>query len=701
VSNYAAARVLAGIVACILVGSCASQPDSPEEGDTSSLPRLPSRFAEQGVVSPLDAIEAYIGDDEFYISYRDDAELVYSGGNWSDRIDLGNIVASSEASYDGPYILPMAYQQSERWAELPASPIRPRLLTSEQWARFREQLFADVIPRSGNTGVAMHFDNDDYFLFYNELGHFEARLLVDKPADYVVGESIGFEEFMQRGLPVLDRFLESENVDDRIIVFSTGDAGPYSLPFLFVNLDLPIAVFVRYAELQRVRTSDAGSTQVAQSVGHVAQSHLGGIIARPVSSVFKLFIVATEVAAETVRPSWLVMLEQMPIPDLSDGPGMDLEAWEQELDRITGRPSSSGSIQYLIDGEAYFTRLIDVLTTAQRSIYIRTYIFDNDDVAEMIGRLLRRRAEDGLDVKVLLDGLGTIVATGTADKSAPEDYVPPESVRRFLEEDSSIDVRQVRNPWFVSGDHVKTTIIDNRIAFTGGMNIGREYRYAWHDMMIEVQGPIVNLLNNEFQDAWAHAGMFGDLAYLAHKLKPNPEQDDTDGHPMRILLTKAGDAEIFRAQRAAIRNAQSYIYIQNAYFADDTMLYELAHARRRGVDVRVIMPLVANHGPMNRSNALAANAMLEHGIRVFLYPGMSHVKAAVFDGWASLGSANWDNLSFHTNKELNIATSDPMLVDQLNDVLFEADFARSVELTEPFPERWSDHLLEVVADYLL
>jgi phosphatidylserine/phosphatidylglycerophosphate/cardiolipin synthase-like enzyme len=104
---------------------------------------------------------------------------------------------------------------------------------------------------------------------------------------------------------------------------------------------------------------------------------------------------------------------------------------------------------------------------------------------------------------------------------------------------------------------------------------------------------------------------------------------------------------------------------------------------------------------MNASNALAANAMLEQGIRVFLYPGMSHVKAAVFDGWACLGSANCDNLSFHTNKELNIATSHAPTVDELLERLFKADFAQSVELTEPFPERWSDYLTEIMVDYLL
>ena len=110
---------------------------------------------------------------------------------------------------------------------------------------------------------------------------------------------------------------------------------------------------------------------------------------------------------------------------------------------------------------------------------------------------------------------------------------------------------------------------------------------------------------------------------------------------------------------------------------------------------------MGNHGPINKSNALAANAMLEQGIRVYVYPGMSHVKAAIFDGWACLGSANWDKLSFRVNKELNLATSHAATVAQLRQRLFEVDFKKSVELTEPFPSRWSDHLVEIVADYVL
>jgi len=380
---------------------------------------------------------------------------------------------------------------------------------------------------------------------------------------------------------------------------------------------------------------------------------------------------------------------------------MDLDAWERELDSITGREATTGTVDYLIDGEEYFIRFIDAVSAAQRSIDIRTYIFDNDDYASQIATLLRRKSADGVDVKILLDGLGTILATAADAETLPEDYVPPASVRESLEKGSRIDVRQARNPW-LAGDHVKTTIIDNTVAFTGGMNIGREYRYQWHDLMMEVRGPVVDILSREFNGAWAHAGPLGDFGYAAHKLVPrrahNKEQQDV---PLRVLFTRPGNAEIFRAQQQAIRNARKYIYVQNAYFTDDAMLYELAKARKRGVDVRVILPLVGNHGPINKSNALAANAMMEQGIRVFVYPGMSHVKSAIFDGWACLGSANWDKLSFRINKELNIATSDAATVQTLRDRLFEKDFAVSIELTEPFPERWSDHLIEIVADYVL
>jgi cardiolipin synthase len=682
----------------LLACGCASAPKAPLDDDIRTLP---GRFAEEPVTRPLVAVEAYIGPTEFYLSYEGEDGIVYSGGDWPGQVDLTASEQWPEDAYAGPYLLPLEYHQRSAWPELPEAPITPRVLGSKYWNRFIDMVFESVLPKAAMTGIVMQFGEEDYFLYYNDINNFESRLFTDKPINYVVAETIDFGEFNRRAQPVMDKFLVEEGIEERRVIFSTGDAGAYSLPFVYVDRDLQRGVFFRYSPAPREGPAASKSSQVAQSAGHLAQSHLGGLLSRPVSSIYRLLFVAKDAAVETVRPTWLVTLESEPIPELNDGPVMNLIEWETTLDRITGHGATRGSIEYLVDGEEFFVRFIDAISTAKKSVDIRTYIFDNDDFAEKVARLLRRRSNEGIDIRILLDGLGTIVATGADDTSLPENYEAPVSVRRSLESDSDIDVRQSRNPWLVAGDHVKTTIIDEKIAFAGGMNIGREYRFIWHDLMMELRGPVVDELNNEFKKAWAHAGLMGDAGYALQRLKPNPKNAEDLGYPLRVLHTRPGSAEIFNAQREAIRAARKYIYIQNAYLTDDAMLYELAKARRRGVDVRVILPLVGNHGPINKSNALAANAMLEHGIRVFVYPGMSHVKAAIFDGWVCLGSANWDKLSFRTNKELNIATSHPEYVEDLMKRVFDPDFEKSVELTEPFPERWSDHLVEIVADYVL
>ena len=87
----------------------------------------------------------------------------------------------------------------------------------------------------------------------------------------------------------------------------------------------------------------------------------------------------------------------------------------------------------------------------------------------------------------------------------------------YLETGSRVRVRTHSNP-FMTGDHVKSTIIDSERAFVGGMNIGREYRYEWHDMMMEVTGPIVAGLERDSDKAWGKAGFVGDLGLLGRVL---------------------------------------------------------------------------------------------------------------------------------------------------------------------------------------
>lgn len=439
------------------------------------------------------------------------------------------------------------------------------------------------------------------------------------------------------------------------------------------------------------------SAQDVQAVAHIIGSH-AKLVMRPVTFLYRLVFMVLHTGVDTIKWTWRIAYKNRPVSPLSGSAGMDLEEWESELDRITGSPSSMGTMRYLIDGEEFFPRLVEALTEARESIDMRTYIFDNDDYATRIARLLRERSAEA-DVRVLFDGLGTILATRNDPESMPPGYQPPRSMRAFLTNESRVKVRQKTNPLFTF-DHSKTTIIDHKLAFLGGMNIGREYRFDWHDMMVELQGPIVHSLEHEFDKAWAHAGFWGDLGKLFHSFKPLKKKPKDYGIPLRALFTRADDSEIYRAQLAAIRRAKKFIYIQNAYFSDDAILYELVKARRRGVDVRVILPIKGNWNTMNSSNVLATNAMLENGIRVFLFPGMSHIKAAVYDGWACLGSANFDKASLRFNGEINVATSHQQTVDELINRLFVPDFDKSIELKQALPEKLSHYFAEAMADLL-
>ena len=137
-----------------------------------------------------------------------------------------------------------------------------------------------------------------------------------------------------------------------------------------------------------------------------------------------------------------------------------------------------------MDGEEYFTRLADAIGRAESSIDVRTYIFDNDDVAVYFADLLRARSNE-VKVRVLLDGVGSLLGTQFDSDMQPAHFTPPQSMVGYLRNASKVRVRTQTNPW-LTGDHVKTTIIDRKLAFLGGMNIGREYRYEWHDMMMEL-----------------------------------------------------------------------------------------------------------------------------------------------------------------------------------------------------------------------
>ena len=641
-------------------------------------------------------LDAYRGNEQYFLRYRRGQNIYYAAGDLAGQTSAGK--SPTRDNYDVPVVAPMDQTRQDPWEKLTRNLTRVPILDVEDWAALRHQLFGKLVPTTENQGIAVSFDRMDYFFFYDKAGNFRARRLIDKPPWYSVANHVDLREHLSAWQPVLQAFLAESGITSEDVIFNTGDLDKGSIPFLYINTRTKLIVLVQYDDLSETMIGAVPGMHVLQSFWHFFESHTYTILMRPFTSIQSLLSVVSDTAVEAGRGMTPGIDSNAPVPPLSDGPGMDLASWEQALDKQLGRPASRGQLKFLVGGEAFFTRFIDALASAKNSVDIRAYIFDNDDVALNVGELLKRRSREGVNVRVLFDGQGTIAASGQQSSSQPDAHRPPVSIESYLTHQSSVEVRETKNPW-LTGDHVKTMVIDKKLAFLGGMNIGREYRYDWHDMMVEVQGPVVDEINREFQVAWGRAGIFGDYSYL-FSWRAGRHNQGLDGYPVRLIYTKPGQHEIYSVQRDAIRRSKRYIYVENAYFTDDVLLKELILARRRGVDVRVIIPLETDRGLITRNITLAANTMLAAGIRVYIYPGFSHAKAAVFDGWASVGSANLDRLSLHINKELNIATSEASAVNELLESLFETDFQQSGELTEPFPQRWTDHIIEMFGDYV-
>jgi cardiolipin synthase len=463
-----------------------------------------------------------------------------------------------------------------------------------------------------------------------------------------------------------------------------------------------IAAVIIGVAMPAMAADDASFTRLKDSTrfgAHLIKSHTIDVITSPISAACDL----TSLTANTGE-AWLsradialranLVLSNQPTPEIANRPGMDLELWESWLDKRIEIPETSGTVEFLIGGDAFYNRLNDAIDSATESIQMQTYIFDNDDIAMGVADRLKAKSHS-TDVKILYDGLGTIMAQQVKAPSLPNGHQQPWSMHSYLTSgNSNVQVRRIHNRWLMS-DHCKSTIIDHERAFVGGMNIGREYRHDWHDMMVEVRGPIVGALETEFSHAWGRARK-GDSYLLGRAV--NGSGRESTGKGLRLLQTTPMRSEIADAQIEAIRRARDYIFIENAYFADDMIVHQLCKARKRGVDVRVIIPDRGNHGIMTASNKLSINKLVNNGVRVYRYPGMSHIKAAVFDGWACFGTANYDKLSLAVNRELNIATSDKEIVDRLVRDLFLLDMSVSDEVRESEDATVLDRIIELLAD---
>ena len=693
--------LIATLTTLVIISGCATSP-------VETQPPQPSIVIDDTVVDPstLLAKQAYISDKRLYIQFRHLSDTINSyailtGPDETPAVDPSSRLYLQQAvqQYNDLPLVQLSYLDPEQWIEhtheLQSLPVAGVAL----WREFRDRLLASITPRKPGTGVVVEFlKQEEMFFYYDDQGLLRSIPVQDKPAELSTSKTLKFSKLLSDATPLLSEYISAARGNSiPALLFNTGDSADFGYPFIYANRDTGQVVFLRRLP-ENPECCDPSGTFLPDAMAHTTRSHVDSFFRQPIGSIARLFSLVSFKIVDTATPKPVIFLSDLPIPPVSDNKPMDLEKWEKELSELAYSPLTQGSIEYLVDGAAFFNRLIDTIQSAEESIDIRLYIFDNDDYALKIADLLKQRSKE-VEVRVLIDGLGTISAAAARSPSTPETHEAPPRIIRYLKSGSDIKVRTVLNPW-LAGDHTKTILIDKKIAYLGGMNIGREYRYDWHDMMVELHGPIVDEIQTHFEKAWRLQSFLGDIRATLYR-PGKPVNKPQPGYiPIRLLFTKPGDSQILRTQLAAIARANQRIYIENAYFTSDDILFELAMARRRGVDVRVIIPYASDSGIIDRSNVMAINTMLANGIRVFIYPGESHIKGAVYDGWICLGSANFDQLSLRMNKEMNIATSSPVAVQVFIDQVIQPDFEKSVELKEPLPKKWSDFLMEALADHL-
>jgi cardiolipin synthase len=369
----------------------------------------------------------------------------------------------------------------------------------------------------------------------------------------------------------------------------------------------------------------------------------------------------------------------------------------------TGDMAPGNKVKYLIDGSQAFPEIEAALLDARKNINVQSYIFHNDRTGKKIAKILLHKARDGIPVNVLVDSFGAMDLPPLDQKMRKAGvkvvYAAPmrESVKYYLR-DVLYSEKVTRKARFEARgldnrDHRKLIVVDGKVAFLGGLNIGDEYSgyrgKMWHDVHARVEGPVVNALQSHFFERWmTERGSIKDIDLKAYFPKIKKQQG---GIPVEVVTTLPGvKREIWSAYHLAIRKAKRYILIENAYLVCPRIIRSLKRARKkRGVDITIIVPMHFQDVPMiQMAMESVFYRLTKKGIKVLEYPDrMCHTKVAVVDGkWATIGSANLDNRSFVRDSELNIVVWDKKFIKGLERDLFKADMKISKPVKKPiFP----------------
>ena len=328
------------------------------------------------------------------------------------------------------------------------------------------------------------------------------------------------------------------------------------------------------------------------------------------------------------------------------------------------------------DGKEFFEELLNSINKAKKSINIEFYIFKNDDIGTKILDVLEEKAKSGIEVRLLYDSVGS----------------------RLLNRNALKKLRAVGGKtgeffpsWMNFRNHRKIVVIDNKVGFVGGFNVGDEYlgkdkKFGyWRDTHIKFKGSAVKDLNLRFLADWRYATK--EEVDLSPVLDIDDEKSTDANIGMQIVSSGPNLSDRYEIKLAylkMIQKAKKYIYIQSPYLIIDKSISDsLKLASTSGIDVRIMLPGKGDHPFVYWVNLVNAGDLLDFGVKIYHYDknAFLHAKTVVIDDEiCSIGTANMDTRSFELNFEVNAFIYSEIIAKEQKGE-FEKDILKCEELT--------------------
>lgn len=334
-----------------------------------------------------------------------------------------------------------------------------------------------------------------------------------------------------------------------------------------------------------------------------------------------------------------------------------------------------------VDGPQFFPRILQRIDEAERSVDIELYLVEDGLCAERVIASLVAAAERGVQVRCLFDGFGCL-------------KLGQRSRQRLR--DAGVDLRQY-NPLRLRlkfrnlhRDHRKLILIDDTWCFVGGAGVTDEFwnpqqpENHWHEVMVEVSGPLVADWRRLFETQWAQCLKRRVWQMpLPQRLPKIPARPDVRDGAGRVAYAAARQhRDILYSLLRQLRRAERRIFLATPYFLPTGRVRrELMRAARRGVEVRLLLTSRnTDHPSIRYAGQRYYPRLLRAGVRIFEYrPHFVHLKMVLVDDWVSVGSCNFDHWNLRWNLEANLEAVDAQLSAAVAHS-FECDFEQSREI---------------------